>query len=217
MSQQIPSPRGGASGGHPSGTDVRHDLWVPTLVRSLVALVFGAVTIFWQEPTQNAAPWALGLFLVGTGGAWLFLHFRLKAREDVDLGSLATVPRFAGILYILGGALVAIMAQENWLFVLLAAMVLGLCGILELALGLRFRQSFPMGRDWTLSGLVTVGAGMGMMLVETLGAKAELGVAGGAAIIIGVTQFIAALSLRHDALAADRASTPENGQSKRVD
>ena len=147
----------------------------------------------------------------------LFLHFRMKAREDVDLGSLANIPQLAGILYILGGALMAIMAQQNWLFVLLAAMVLGLCGILELALGLRFRQSFPLGRDWTLSGLVTVGAGMGMMLVEALGAKAELGVVGGAAVIIGVTQFIAALSLRHDALAADRAGSPDNGQPKRVD
>ena len=113
MSQQIPSPRGGASGGHRNGTDVRHDLWVPTLVRALVALVFGAVTIFWQEPTENAAPWALGLFLVGTGGAWLFLHFRMKGREDVDLGSLTNIPQLAGILYILGGALVAIMAPQN--------------------------------------------------------------------------------------------------------
>ncbi|GAA2123192.1 DUF308 domain-containing protein [Kocuria atrinae] len=217
MSQQIPSPRGGASGGHRNGTDVRHDLWVPTLVRALVALVFGAVTIFWQEPTENAAPWALGLFLVGTGGAWLFLHFRMKGREDVDLGSLTNIPQLAGILYILGGALVAIMAPQNWLFVLLATMVLGLCGILELALGLRFRQSFPLGRDWTLSGLVTVGAGMGMMLVETLGAKAELGVVGGAAIIIGVTQFIAALSLRHDALAADRAGFPDSDRINGVD
>ena len=58
---------------------------------------------------------------------------------------------------------------------------------------------------------------MGMMLVEALGAKAELGVVGGAAVIIGVTQFIAALSLRHDALAADRAGSPDNGQPKRVD
>ena len=97
MSQQIPSPRGGASGGHRNGTDVRHDLWVPTLVRALVALVFGAVTIFWQEPTENAAPWALGLFLVGTGGAWLFLHFRMKGREDVDLGSRLFVSRVSAV------------------------------------------------------------------------------------------------------------------------
>lgn len=212
MSQQIPPPRGGAARGERSAADVRYALWVPTLVRALVALAFGAVTIFWQDPGTDAARWALGLFLVGTGAAWLFLHFRMKAREHVDLGSLATVPQLAGILYILGGALLAITAPPNWLFVLLAATVLGLCGVLELALGLRFRQSFPLGRDWTLSGLVTAGAGMAMMLVETLGAKAELGVTGGAAIIIGVTQFIAALSLRHDALAANRTGCADNGQ-----
>lgn len=217
MSHQIPTPRSGASGESRAGMDVRHVLWVPTLSRSLVALIFGAVTIFWQEPTENAASWVLGLFLVATGAAWLFLHVRLKAREDIDLGSLANIPQLSGILYILGGALIAIMAQQNWLFVLLTATVLGLCGILELALGLRLRHSFPLGGDWTLSGLVTVGAGMGMMLVEALGAKAELGVVGGAAIIIGVTQFIAALSLRYDALAADRAGSPDNGRPKRVD
>lgn len=168
-------------------------------MRSLVALAFGAVTVFWQEPTRDAAPFAMGLFLIGTGLAWLYLHFRIKSREDADLDTLHTVPSGVGIMYVLGGVLVAWVSREEWIFVLLSAVILGFTGFLELALGLRFRKQFPLGRDWVLCGLITVLAGVGMMLVEALGAKAELGVAGGAAIIIGVTQFIAALSLRHDA------------------
>ena len=182
-------------------------------MRSLVALGFGAATIFWQEPTPDAAPFAMGLFLIGTGLAWVYLHFRVKSREDADLGTMHTIPSGVGIMYVLGGILVAWVSREEWVFVLLSAVILGFCGFLELALGLRFRGRFPLGRDWTLCGLLTVLAAVGMMLVETLGAKAELGVAGGAAIIIGVTQFIAALSLRHD---AHRAAGPPSGGGPRV-
>ena len=199
MSQRIPPPRGGSPGGRRDATDVRHDLWGPTLMRSLVALAFGAVTIFWQEPTRDDAPLATGLFMVGTGLAWWYLYVRIKSREDTDPDALRSVLSGAGFLYLLGGVLVAWVSREEWIFVLLSAVILGLAGFLELALGLRFRKRFPLGRDWTLCGLITVLAGVGMVLVETLGAKAELGVIGGAAVIIGVTQFIAALSLRHDA------------------
>lgn len=214
MSQQIPAPRSGGQG-HGPGTDVRHELWVPTLVRAVVALVFGAVTIFWQAPTQGGAPWVLGLFFAGTGVAWLVLQHRLGTRDHEDLGTVRTVPQWLGILYILGGVVVVLMAP-GWLTVLLTALILGLAGFGELAMGLGHRD-FPLGRDWILSGLVTVAAGMGVMLVETLGTKAELGVVGGAAIIIGVTQFIAALSLRHDAR-VDGSQDPSNGdRTERVD
>ena len=37
------------------------------LFRAVVALIFAAVTIFWQEPHLGAATWVMGLFLVGTG------------------------------------------------------------------------------------------------------------------------------------------------------
>ena len=124
-------------------------------------------------------------------------------REDVDLGASRSIPQSYGVLYVLGGALTAVVANSDWLLVLLCAVIMGLCGITELVLGMRFRREFPLGRDWSLCGVVTVFAAMGMVLVENLGTKAELGVAGGAAIILGVSQLVAALSLRHDARAAD--------------
>ncbi|RKQ35421.1 hypothetical protein C1C97_007430 [Kocuria tytonis] len=187
---------------------MRHDLWAPTLLRALVALVFAAVTVFWQQPSLEAGRWVMALFLVGTGLSAIFLQVRINRNETVDLGASRSIPQSYGVLYVLGGALTAVVATSNWLFVLLSAMILGLCGLTELVLGMRFRGQFPLGRDWTLCGVITVFAAMGMVLVETLGAKAELGVVGGAAILIGVTQLIAALSLRHDARVADSAASP---------
>ncbi|GAA5594838.1 uncharacterized membrane protein HdeD (DUF308 family) [Kocuria rhizophila] len=203
MPPQISAPHGGQDRGAARGTDVRHDLWAPTLVRAAVALVFAAVTVFWQEPSLEAGRWVMAFFLVGTGASAIFLQVRLNRREDVDLGASRSIPQSYGVLYVLGGVLTAVVAQSNWLFVLLSSVILVLCGITELVLGMRFRGQFPLGRDWTLCGAITVFAAMGMVLVETLGAKAELGVVGGAAILIGVTQLIAALSLRHDARVAD--------------
>lgn len=207
MPQQISAPHGGQDRGRSRGADVRHDLWGPTLLRAVVALIFAAVTVFWQDPSLGAGRWVMAFFLVGTGVSAIFLQLRLNRREDVDLGPSRNIPQSYGVLYVLGGVLTAVVASSDWLFVLFSAVILGLCGITELVLGMRFRGQFPLGRDWTLCGVVTVFAAMGMVLVETLGTKAELGVVGGAAIIIGVTQLIAALSLRHDARAADKALT----------
>ena len=212
MPQSISAPHGGESRPGPRRADVRHDLWAPTLVRSVVALVFAAVTVFWQQPSPAAGRWVMALFLVSTGLSALFLQVRLNRNETVDLGASRSIPQSCGVLYVLGGALAAVVATSNWVFVLLSAVVLGLCGITELVLGMRFRGEFPLGRDWTLCGAITVFAAMGMVLVETLGTKAELGVVGGAAILIGVTQLIAALSLRHDARTADGpAAHPSRG------
>ena len=203
MPQHIPAPHGSESRPASRRADVRHDLWAPTLVRALVALVFAAITVFWQQPSPTAGRWVMALFLVGTGVSAIFLQTRLNRNDTVDLGASRSIPQSYGVLYVLGGALTAVVATSNWLFVLLSSVVLGLCGLTELVLGMRFRGQFPLGRDWTLCGVITVFAAMGMVLVETLGTKAELGVVGGAAILIGVTQLIAALSLRHDARAAD--------------
>ncbi|CAL8900170.1 hypothetical protein KVA01_10550 [Kocuria varians] len=205
MPEQISAPHGGEARNRPAGADVRHDLWAPTLLRAVVALVFAAVTVFWQRPTLEGGRWVMAFFLVGTGVSAVFLQMRLNRREDVDLGASRSIPQSYGVLYVLGGALTAVVAGSDWLFVLCSAVILGLCGITELVLGMRFRHEFPLGRDWTLCGVVSVFAAMGMVLVEPLGTKAELGIAGGAAILIGVSQLIAALSLRHDARAADEA------------
>ena len=43
------------------------DLWKPVLVRAAVALVFGAVTVFWAAPPEEGMGWVGGLYLLATG------------------------------------------------------------------------------------------------------------------------------------------------------
>ncbi len=179
-------------------TGIHRDLFAPTLLRALVALVLAAVTIFWQEPTMGVVVWGVGLYLLLTGAASILLQLRLNGNDHVDMGPSRQVPQSYGVLYVVGGILTLVGADSPGALVLYAGLVLGVAGLTELALGLKFRTAFPLGRDWTIAGLVTVLAATGLVLVVDLGAKALFGVVGAAAVVIGVTHLLAALSLRHE-------------------
>ncbi|MEX5269646.1 DUF308 domain-containing protein [Kocuria sabuli] len=179
-------------------TGIHRDLFAPTLLRALVALVLAAVTIFWQEPTMGVVVWGVGLYLLLTGAASILLQLRLNGNDHVDMGPSRQVPQSYGVLYVVGGILTLVGADSPGGLVLYAGLVLGVAGLTELALGLKFRTTFPLGRDWTIAGLVTVLAATGLVLVVDLGAKALFGVVGAAAVVIGVTHLLAALSLRHE-------------------
>lgn len=179
-------------------TGIHRDLFAPTLLRALVALVFGAVTVFWQEPTLPVVAWGVGLYLVLTGAASVLLQLRLNGNDHVDMGPARQVPQSYGVLYLLGGVFTILGADTPSWLVVYAASIMGLAGLTELALGLRFRTTFPLGRDWTIAGLVTVLAATGLVLVVDLGPKALFGVVGAAAVVIGVTHLLAALTLRHE-------------------
>ncbi|MGX5358668.1 DUF308 domain-containing protein [Kocuria sp. KH4] len=179
-------------------TGIHRDLFAPTLLRALVALCFAAVTIFWQEPSMAVVVWGVGLYLLLTGAASILLQLRLNGNDHVDLGRSRQVPQSYGLLYAVGGALTLLGADGPDGLALYAGLVMGVAGLTELALGLTTRTTFPLGRDWTIAGLVTVLAATGLVLVADLGAKALFGVVGAAAVVIGVTHLLAALSLRHE-------------------
>lgn len=179
-------------------TGIHRDLFAPTLLRALVALVFGAVTVFWQEPTLPVVAWGVGLYLVLTGAASVLLQLRLNGNDSVDMGPARQIPQSYGVLYLLGGIFTILGADSPAWLVVYAASIMGLAGLTELALGLKFRTTFPLGRDWTIAGLVTVLAATGLVLVVDLGPKALFGVVGAAAVVIGVTHLLAALTLRHE-------------------
>ncbi|MEX5235773.1 DUF308 domain-containing protein [Kocuria arenosa] len=179
-------------------TGIHRDLFAPTLLRALVALVFGGVTVFWQEPTLPVVAWGVGLYLVLTGAASVLLQLRLNGNDHVDMGPTRQIPQSYGVLYLLGGVFTILGADTPAWLVVYAASIMGLAGLTELALGLKFRTTFPLGRDWTIAGLVTVLAATGLVLVVDLGAKALFGVVGAAAVVIGVTHLLAALTLRHE-------------------
>lgn len=173
--------------------------WQPTLFRAAVAAVFGAVSIFWQEPAQGPASLAVGAFLLLTGvSIWLLARRPEAAPQRRLLGAAAAVLAVAGALV----AFFPTPAALAWL----AAAGLVLSGAVELLLWWRSRTQETarsvLAKDWLITGAVAVGFGAALPFFAPLGAHALLGVAGGAAIITAVVLFIAALSYRHDAVRA---------------
>ncbi len=151
------------------------------LIRATVALIFGAVTIFWASPSVQVLAWAVGLYLLGTAAAlWLSRALPIAVPVVVAAGG-------AGALATQSDAGVALSAM-------LALLVLGL---LELVHGLRKRDA--VARDWLFSGITSVGTAVLLPFFTALGAHALLGVAGGGAILSGVLWMLSGLTLRHDA------------------
>ncbi|WP_172323455.1 DUF308 domain-containing protein [Paenarthrobacter sp. CM16] len=163
-------------------------LWKPVLIRATVALVFGAVTIFWATPSVHVLAWAVGLYLLATAGAvWMARALPVAVPVVVALGGV--------------GALVTQSDAGVALSAMLALLVLGL---LEFAHG--FRKRDMLARDWLVSGVISVGTAVLLPFFTSLGAHALLGVAGGGAIISGVLWILSGLTLRHDAKTASGTS-----------
>ncbi len=157
-------------------------LWKPVLLRAGVALVFGAVTVFWGSPSVHVLAWATGLYLLATGGA-AFLAASIPAAAAVVVG-------LAGV-----GALMTQSDEGVGVSALVGLLVLG---ALELVKGFRRRGRHVLARDWIISGVVGIGTAVALPFFISLGAHALLGVAGGGAIISGVLWVLSGLSLRHD-------------------
>ncbi|WP_309074173.1 hypothetical protein [Paenarthrobacter sp.] len=155
--------------------------WKPVLIRATVALLFGAVTIFWASPSVHVLAWAVGLYLLATAGAvWMSRALPVAVPVVVALGGI--------------GALVTQSDEGVALSAMFALLVLGL---LEFVHGLRKRD--VLARDWLISGVIAVGTAVMLPFFTSLGAHALLGVAGGGAIICGVLWILSGLTLRHDA------------------
>ncbi|WP_254779870.1 hypothetical protein [Arthrobacter sp. cf158] len=174
----------------PASADV---LWKPVLIRATVALVFGAVTIFWASPSVHVLAWAVGLYLLATAAAvWMSRALPVAVPAVVALGGIA-----------------ALVTQSDEGVALSAMFALLVLGLLEFVHGLRKRDA--LARDWLISGVIAVGTAGALPFFTSLGAHALLGVAGGGAIISGVLWILSGLTLRHDAriasgLAAEAAA-----------
>jgi uncharacterized membrane protein HdeD (DUF308 family) len=173
--------------------------WPPTLFRAVVAAVFGAVSIFWQEPALGPASLAVGAFLLLTGASiWLLARRPEAAPQRRLLGVAAAVLGATGVLVPFFPSPEAL----AWL----AAAGLVCSGAVELLLWWRSRRHGAarsvLAKDWLITGAVAVLFGAALPFFAPLGAHALLGVAGGAAIISAVVLLLAALSYRHDAARA---------------
>ncbi len=177
-------------------------IWQPLLVRALVAAAFGAFTIFWQEPSARVMALSGAFFLVGTGAAIHWLRERLRA-ADVMPGSVLTLRllRLSAAVLFAGGVLTVILPTPD-AFAITAAAALLIVGAVEIFLGLRYRRSSDVGRDWLITGIVNAATALVLLALPLLAPwepHSVLGVLGGSAIITAVVLLLAALGYRHDA------------------
>ena len=171
------------------------------LTRAVVALAFGAVTVFWASPSASEMGWAGGLYLLATGVTVIrgIDKFGLPANQPGGRVLAAGGAAMTG-----AGAAVALLGSEL-VFGVVAAVGLGLLAAAELYLGILHRGRSVLSRDWLAAGVIGFGTAVALPFFIGLGAHALLGVAGGGAIISGVLWILAALTLRHDA----RSVSPE--------
>ncbi|WP_026264905.1 MULTISPECIES: hypothetical protein [Micrococcaceae] len=179
------------------GTSPRPELWKPILLRSVVALVFGAVTVFWTSPSVEVMGWAGGLYLLAAGVVSLQAIPAAGFARNSAPGKLLSAAGSA----LAGAGVAVILLHSDLLFGVIAALGLGVAGVLELACGLRHRGRHVLARDWIASGAIGIGTAVLLPFFINLGAHALLGVAGGGAIISGVLWVLSGLTLRHDARA----------------
>ena len=171
------------------------DLWKPVLVRAAVALVFGAVTVFWAAPSVTGMGWAGGLYLLASG---VVLIWSVKKTGLPHGTGTAKALAAAGAVLTGTGAAVGLI-PGSLVFGIVGALGLGLAGAAELYLGLATRRRSVLARDWIASGVIGLGTAAVLPFFIELGPHALLGVAGGGAIISGVLWTLAGLTLRHDA------------------
>lgn len=184
--------------GAAAGTAPRPNLWKPVLLRSVAALAFGAVTIFWPSPSVELMGWAGGLYLLATG--LLILRGIPTAGFPTQSGPGKLLSGAGSVLA--GAGFAVVFLHGDLLFAVIAAIGLGIAGALELACGLRSRGRHVLARDWIASGAIGLGTAAALPFFTGLGAHALLGVTGGGAILSGVLWILAGLTLRHDARGA---------------
>ena len=165
------------------------------LVRAAVALVFGAVTVFWAAPSVAGMGWAGGLYLLASG---VVLIWSVKKTGLPHGATAAKTLAAAGAVLTGTGAAVGLL-PGSLVFGTVGALGLGLAGAAELYLGLATRRRSVLARDWIASGVIGLGTAVALPFFIDLGPHALLGVAGGGAIIGGVLWTLAGLTLRHDA------------------
>jgi len=162
-----------------------------------VALMFGAVTVFWTSPSVEVMGWAGGLYLLAAGVVSLQAIPASGFPRNSAPGKLLSAAGSA----LAGAGVAVILLHSDLLFGVIAALGLGVAGALELACGLKHRGRHVLARDWIASGAIGIGTAVLLPFFINLGAHALLGVAGGGAIISGVLWVLSGLTLRHDARA----------------
>ena len=179
-------------------------LRAPALLRALLLLAFGALTIFWQpgkywsfgNPTLTQVAWATGIFLLLHGVILLILQQRMAAHATAEGEAGVRALSSAALLYALGGVLAIALHGRLELMVLVIGGVYALAGLVELLVGVRLGPDFPLGRDARMTGLITMITGMALFWFGEIGEHATFGILGSGALVAGVFLLIGVLTLR---------------------
>lgn len=172
-------------------------LWQTVLLRALVTVAFGLVTVFWAEPG------AMGLSVAFTGyflalAAAQYLTVRALALPRCDYRRLVLLGATA--LLAMSGVVVA-MSVSTAVAAWFGAAALAALGAAELFSALYK----PVGggksavrSDWMISGVLGLGTGLLLPFLIAVGPHGLMGVAGGGALMSGALWTLSALTLRHD-------------------
>lgn len=166
-------------------------VWQPLLVRAVIALAFGAVTVFWASPSVQVLAVSSGLYLLANAAVFVW-------QRKVDPTPKTRLPLLiAAVVSALAGV-VAFVSMSDAGTTAALSVALGVTGVVELLFWFWLRGASPLARDWIVSGFVGVGTAAALPFFTYLGAHALLGVTGGGAIISGVLWILSGLSARHD-------------------
>ncbi len=174
-------------------------LWQPILLRALVTVAFGLLTVFWANPGT------LGLSL-GIAGYFLAVaasHYMAVRCLALPVGDTSRVALLGATGLIAVSGVVAAISLNPVVVAWLAGAALAAMGGAELFAGLRKPAGSERGRpplrsDWIISGVLGLGTGLLLPFFAAAGPHALLGVTGGGALMSGALWTLSALTLRHD-------------------
>ncbi len=174
-------------------------LWQAVLLRALVTLVFGFITVFWAQPGTLGLRFGFAGYFLALAAThyWVVRTLDLPRRHRGRLVMLGA----AGLLA-MSGVVVAISAS-TMIAAWLGGAVLAVMGAAELfaALDKPARDAtaaLALRSDWIISGVLGLGTGILLPFFASFGPHGLLGVSGGGALMTGALWMLSALTLRHD-------------------
>lgn len=173
-------------------------LWQPVLLRALITLFFGLVTVFWANPGTLGLCLSVGAYFLALAGS----QYLVIRTLNLPRGNTArTVLLGAAGMVGMSGVVVAISLSPvvtAWL----AGAALAILGGAELFAALHkqggAKSNSPLRGDWIISGALGLGTGILLPFFATVGPHGLLGVTGGGAMMTGALWVLSALTLRHD-------------------
>lgn len=181
-------------------------LWQPVLLRALITVAFGLLTVFWANPGT------LGLCL-SVAGYFLALaasHYLVVRSLALPVGNTRRMVLLGATGLIAVSGVVVAISMSSIVVAWLAGVALAVMGAAELIAALRKPAGsetarLPLRSDWIISGVLGLGTGLLLPFFATVGPHALLGVCGGGALMSGALWTLSALTLRHDSSKAKAA------------